>query len=731
MAACPACGAENPEGFAFCGFCSASMVAEPSVESEERKVVSVLFCDLVGFTAASEQVDPEDVRASLRPYHSLLRTEIEAYGGTVEKFIGDAVMAVFGAPIAHEDDAERAVRAALRILESLEELNEERGLELAVRIGINTGEAVVTLGARPEQGEGFVTGDVVNTAARIQTGAPVGGVAVGATTYASTKDVIVFEELEPIVGKGKALPIAAWRALEARARFGTDVTRRHDTVLVGRDTERTLLSTLLEKSIRDASCQLVTIMGEPGVGKSRMVYELQELVDARPELIRWRQGRCLPYGDGITFWALGEIVKAEAGILESDDPDQAISKLDRVLRARAFALEDTEWFRARLAPLIGVEAPSSADREESFTAWRRFLEGVAGSDPAVFVFEDLHWADAALLAFLEHLADWSEGSPMLVVCTARPELTEQHVSWSRGLRNAAVIGLSPLSEADTGRSVSSLLDQPAMPAEIQAPIVERSGGNPLYAEEFVRMLKDRGLLVAGTRGWSWSEGPDFPFPENIQGLIAARLDTLAPDRKALLQDAAVLGKVFWTGALCVMGGRRPDDVEAALHELSRKEFIRASRTSSMEGEREHGFWHMLVRDVAYGQIPRGARASKHVAAAEWIEERAGDRVEDLADVLAHHYVEALDLTSAAGGDVAATTERAISFLGLAARRSAGLDPTRSAGLYERALSLMPEGHPDRPVARAPTRRSHEGAPQIRRCPRVLRASFERIPRARQ
>jgi predicted ATPase len=615
----------------------------------------------------------------------------------VEKFIGDAVMAVFGAPVAHEDDAERAVRSALRILKSLEDLNEERGLELAVRVGINTGEAVVALGARPEQGEGIVTGDVVNTAARIQTGAPVGGVAVGATTYASTKDVFDFDELEPIVGKGKSVPIAAWRATGSRTRFGSDLTRRHDTRLVGRDAERTLLATMLEKSIRDGSCQLVTISGEPGVGKSRMVYEPLEIVEGRPELITWRQGRCLPYGEGITFWALGEIVKADAGILESDSPEQASAKLDRALRAHAFDTDELDWFRARLAPLVGVEAVASAEREESFIAWRRFLEGIAGSDPAVFVFEDLHWADPAMLEFLEHLADWSEGVAMLVVCTARPELTELYEGWTKGLRNASTIGLPPLSEEDTARLIADLLDQSAVPAEIQTPIVERAGGNPLYAEEFVRMLKDRGLLVQTGLSWTLVGGAEIPFPENVQGLIAARLDTLSADRKAVLQDAAVLGKDFWSGALCTLGDRTARDVDEVLHELNRKEFIRSARSLSMEGEHEYAFWHMLVRDVAYAQIPRSTRAGKPVAAAEWVEARAGDRVEDLADVLAYHYAEALDLTNAIGGDTTALADRTLRFLVFSAQRTANLDPNRSEQMYGRALELAPADHPERPV----------------------------------
>jgi class 3 adenylate cyclase len=322
MPTCPNCGEESPEAFRFCPHCGTSLQPSPQSDVEERKVVTVLFCDLVEFTAASDQADPEDIRARIRPYHARLREVIEGYGGTVEKFIVDAVMAVFGAPVAHEDDPERAVRAGLRILEAIEELNQaDPVLGLQVRIGITTGEAVVALGARPEQGEGIVTGDVVNTASRLQAVAPTGGIVVGEQTYRATLGVFDYQPLDAATVKGKAEPIPIWRALSARARFGTDLTRTHATAMVGREVERGLLTGLFERSVRDRSVQLVTVVGEPGVGKSRLVAELFAHVDSTPDPVRWRQGRCLPYGEGITFWALGEIVKAEAGILESDSPE--------------------------------------------------------------------------------------------------------------------------------------------------------------------------------------------------------------------------------------------------------------------------------------------------------------------------------------------------------------------------------------------------------------------------
>jgi class 3 adenylate cyclase/tetratricopeptide (TPR) repeat protein len=681
---CPACGEENPERAKFCLECGAALAAAaPRPALEERKVVTVLFCDLVGFTATSDAADPEDVRARIRPYHARLREEIERFGGTVEKFVGDAVMAVFGAPTAHEDDPERAVRAGLRILASIDELNaDEPARSLQVRVGINTGEAVVALGARPEEGEGIVTGDVVNTASRLQGAAPVGGVAVSAQTHRATERIFEWERLEPVTVKGKAEPLALWRPLRARARFGLEVIRSSTTPLVGRELERTLLIGTFERAAQQVSSQLVTIVGEPGVGKSRLCAELLAYLDERPGLVRWRQGRCLPYGEGISFWALGEIVKAECGVLESDTPEQAATKLERVV---AEDDPDRAWLLARLAPLVGAPA-EPAGQEESFAAWRRFCESLATERPTVLLFEDLHWADPALLAFLEHLGDWAEGVPLLLLCTARPELYERHPTFGANARNGQRVNLAPLSDAETAQLVSALLERTVLPAETQQALLEQAGGNPLYAEEFVRLLADRSRPNEAVE-----------VPDSVQALIAARLDTLAADRKSLLQDAAVLGKVFWAGALVEMGGRDRHDVERALHELARKELVRPARTSSMDGELEYGFWHVLVRDVCYGQIPRADRATRHQAAATWIEEKAGERVEDLADVLAYHYQSALELNRAAGIAEQADVLRAetVRYLALAGERAISLDVELAERHLARALELAPADDPTR------------------------------------
>jgi class 3 adenylate cyclase/tetratricopeptide (TPR) repeat protein len=671
---CPNCHEENPERARFCLACGTALEAAPA--GEERKVVSVLFVDLVGFTAGADRADPEDVRATLRPYHERVSREIERYGGTVEKFVGDAVMAVFGAPVAHEDDPERAVRAGLRILEAIDELSEDEELDLSVRVAVATGEAVVQLAAKAGTGEGIATGDVVNVAARLQAQAPVGGLIVNEQAYRATRQAIRYEELPALELKGKGDPVSAWRAISATSRFGVDAEAAPPTPFVGRDRELRLLQDTFERMVGESAIQLVTITGEPGVGKTRLLAEFRTWVDDRAELVYWRQGRCLPYGDGITFWALGEIVKAHAGILESDAPTEAAAKLGQAVTGA----DDAEWLQDRLGPLVGLAGGGQTDREESSRAWQRFIESIAADRPLVLLFEDLHWADNALLEFVERLIDWSSGLPILVLCTGRPELYESHPAWSGGKRNSTTVALSPLSQDETAHLIAALLEAAVLPAETQAALLDRAGGNPLYAEEYARLFLELG------------SAEDLPLPDSVQGLIAARLDTLSPDRKGLLQDAAVIGKVFWAGALESIGERSHEDVREGLHQLARKELLRPARLSSVEGQTEFSFWHALIRDVAYGQIPRSARVAKHEAAADWLEEMAGERVADHADLLAHHTTEALALASAAGGASNPELElRAARYLVLAGDRAWELDVDAAAARYRQALDLLPAG----------------------------------------
>jgi class 3 adenylate cyclase/tetratricopeptide (TPR) repeat protein len=673
MVVCGHCGEENPERARFCLGCGRALEDDAS-PGEERKVVSVLFVDLVGFTGRSDRADPEDVRATLRPYHERVRADIERFGGTVEKFIGDAVMAVFGAPVAHEDDAERATRSALRVLDTIEELR-DGGLRLAVRAAVTTGEVVVALGARPEHGEGIVTGDSVNTAARLQAAAPVGSVVVDEATMRSAAAAITFEPLEPVEAKGKADPIPVWRVVGARSRVGQPETATH-TPFVGREHERTLLLEMFLRTERESSVQLVTVVGEPGIGKSRLVTELRTALDERAAPVTWRHGRCLPYGEGITFWALGEIVKAEAGILESDDRRAVTTKLDAMLTELVADEADRAWMTSRIAPLVGMaEGTAAVTSDEAFTAWRRFLESLSVRRACVLVFEDLHWADDALLRFVEHLVDWSAPVPLFLLCTARPELFERHTTWGGGKRNSTTISLSPLSPEESARLLQLLLDRALLPAETQRALLERSGGNPLYAEQFARMLAEQGDTEA------------LAVPETVQALMAARLDTLRPELKPMLHDAAVVGRIFWNGAVAAIGGRDDGAVQQGLNELARREFVRRVRVSSIDGEDEFAFWHALVRDVAYQQIPRVPRAEKHLAAARWIEATARERVADHAEILVHHYGEALELLRAAGVEQDEVRSSLAGFLVLAGDRASQLDVGAAEEYYRRAFEL--------------------------------------------
>jgi class 3 adenylate cyclase/tetratricopeptide (TPR) repeat protein len=684
MIACPACGHDNQPGGKFCPECGAALAGVRPAGGEERKVVTVLFADLVGFTSRSEQLDPEDVRAFLSPYYARLRRELEAYGGTVEKFIGDAVMALFGAPLAHEDDPERAVRAALAIRDWMV----EQAGDLRLRIGVNTGEALIALGARAAQGEGMAAGDVVNTTARLQTAAPVNGILVGETTYRATKGAITYRPVEPVSAKGKAVPVAAWEALEARSRFGVDLGRVSRAPLTGRQREMSILKEALQRVRTDRSTQLVTLAGVPGIGKSRLVAELFSVVENDPsEFTAWRQGRSLPYGDGVTFWALSEMVKAQAGILETDNSDEAegklVSTVEEVFPVRA----DAQWMLGHLRPLAGLRGAvvetGDHDRDEAFAAWRRFFEAIAEHTPLVLVFEDLHWADDNLLDFVDHLVGWAAGVPLLVVCTARPELFDRRPSWAGGLRNSTTAWLVPLTDVETAQLISSLSDRPVMAAARQQALLDRAGGNPLYAEQYVRMLEER------------DEGDQMPLPETVHGIIAARLDALPADEKRLLQTAAVIGKVFWLGALDRVGGFDRSSAEMHLHALERKDFVQRARRSSVAEESEYSFLHVLVRDVAYGQIPRAQRGDRHRMTAEWIASLG--RHEDYAEMLAHHFRNTIKLRRAAGQAVdSALVSQAFESLRDAGDRAYALNAYLTAiDFYRSALELAPDGSLER------------------------------------
>ena len=668
---CASCGQQNPDGFSYCGACGTALDAPPPSAREERKVVTVLFCDLVGSTAQAERLDPEDVRAVLSRYLDHVRTELERFGGTVEKFIGDAVMALFGAPVAHEDDPERAVRAALAI----REWAGEEG-ELQVRIGITTGEALVALGARPESGEGMASGDVVNTAARLQSAAPVNGIFVDETTYRATDRPIEYREPREIAAKGKSGSISVREVLQARARV--HVERGGGAPLVGREKELEVLLAALRRVRDDREPQLVTLVGVPGIGKSRLVYELFKAIDAGDELTSWRQGRSLPYGEGVSFWALGEIVKAQAGVLETDDAAGTGTRLREAVAALVADDADAQWFERHLRPLVGLaggDELGSDRRSEAFAAWRRFLEALAEQRPLVLVFEDLHFADDGLLDFVDYLVEWASGVPMLVVATARPELLSRRPGWGGGKANAATQSLAALSDEETARLLHLLLGRPVLPGEAQERLLARAGGNPLYAEEFVRALGE--------------QRPADALPETVQGLIAARIDALPAGEKTLVQAAAVLGKVFWLGAAAALTEIDRTAAEERLHALARKEFIRREHRSSVTGDAEFTFRHLLVRDVAYGQIPRAERADMHRRAASWLDSLG--RQADHAELLAHHYTSALELFRAAGRPTDGLGEPARLALREAGDRAFALNAYAAAARYHgAALELWPD-----------------------------------------
>ncbi len=701
MPICQSCGFENPVGIKFCGECGTRLAAAAPAGGRERKVVSVLFCDLVGFTAASDGADPEEVQAALSPYHARARVEIERFGGTVEKFIGDAVMAAFGAPVVHEDDPERAVRAGLALLDAVDDLNRAHGLDLAVRVGVATGEAVVSTGARPERGEGMLAGDVVNTAARLQTAARVGAVLVGRSTREATRAAIEYEPRDPVTVKGKADPLEVWVAVRARGFVGEALTET-SRPMVGRDDEFSALQRAFTRAVREDSVQLVTIVAEPGLGKSRLVQAFSDWIDNREELVTWRQGRCPSYGDAVTYAALGQIVKAQTGILDSDAADAATGKLTDTVHALVDMTDlagQESWLIARLAPLVGLPA-TETPQEELFTAWRRFLETLATTGPLILVVEDLHWADPAMLGFLNHLLDWVVGVPLVIIATTRPELYDTAQDWGFGHRNSHTITLSPLSDVENAQLVTSLLGTVVLPADLHAALLVKSAGNPLYTREYLNMLTDQTGRTAPDP--DTVAGLADTLPGSVQAVIAARLDTLPAEYKQLLQAAAVVGHTFWAGAVAALTGTDLAAVSTRLHDLVRRDYLRPSRSSSIAGQPEYTFNHALIADVAYHQLPRAVRAGHHRQAGDWhaaLTTGSDGSSGGQAAVVAHHYTHAHTLTAAASGPPSVVEEvaaLAADWQTRAAREAQPVDLTAAETHTRAALDLTLTGHPTRP-----------------------------------
>jgi tetratricopeptide (TPR) repeat protein len=581
--------------------------------------------------------------------------------------------------VVHEDDAERAVRAGLRVQGAVEELAGSAGLR--ARVAVGTGEAVVLLEGTTMDREGLV-GDVVNTASRLQAEAPPGAVLVDEATQRATRRAIRYEERPPVVVKGKAEPLSVWVAVEPTARFGADV-EDDGAPLVGRSAELALVIDAFGRAA-GGSTQMVTIAGEPGVGKSRLVRELRRHIDDLPDLTRWRQGRCLPYGEGITWWALGDVAKAEAGVLETDTPATALGKLAASLEPVLADPEERAWVAGRLAPLVGSEADAASEAAERYAAWHRYLAALAEQRPTVVVIEDLHWADAALVEFLADVPDAARGTPLLLVCTARPDFFERFPAWGGGQRNALTVRLEPLDAEATRSLLDGLLAGEDLDDDTRRAVAERSGGNPLWAQEFVRMVHDR---RDGTG--------DLAIPDTVQAVVASRIDLLESGPKTVLQAAALIGKSFWSGAVAAML-EEPIEVDDALHELARRELIRRERTSTFAGQTEYAFTHSVVRDVAAAGAPRAVRAIRHHRAARWIEAAAGDRVSDKTEMIAHHDADALRLAAATGmADVTRLVDHAVASHRRAAEYAAGLDVSAQRAHLEAALELVGAGDPRR------------------------------------
>jgi class 3 adenylate cyclase len=654
--ACGRCGADLPPGARFCPSCGLELA--PAAAGEERKLVTVLFADVTGSTELGEKLDAERLREVMDAFFTAMRGAIEAEGGTVEKFIGDAVMAAFGVPAAHEDDPARALRAAHRMRRRLDSLNSEiartHGVRLEMRIGVNTGEVLAVTAPRP--GEAMVTGDAVNAAARLEQAADPGEVLVGERTARAARG-FRFQEKGPFEVKGKIEPIPGFLLLEDEEVEGPapELERGIPGIrapLVGRDAELDLLASLYDRVASEGTPHLVTVSGDPGVGKSRLTAEFLARVEGNappPTIVR---GRCLPYGESVTYWPLAEILKGMAGVLDTDPPDLVLEKIQKVGKdlITSDVSPDPERATAVLAYTLGVTVPGvdfselapRQVRMETHGAWRSFFSALAKRSPVVVVVEDIHWADPAMLDLLEETADRVEG-PVLFVCPARPELTDRRPEWGGGKRNYSSIFLDPLTSEDSERLVGLLLAVEDLPASLRRRILERAEGNPFFLEEIIRQLIDAGGIVREGDRWRAKPGiEDVSIPDTIQGVLAARIDLLAVEEKRALQAAAVVGRVFWTGAVGVVvdGQGPPEALDELLDRVERRELVLSRLSSSMAGQREYIFKHVLTRDVTYESLPRRDRAEAHARVARWIEETVGERRMEFLELLAHHFVEA-------------------------------------------------------------------------------------------
>ncbi|MFL5868156.1 MAG: adenylate/guanylate cyclase domain-containing protein, partial [Thermoleophilaceae bacterium] len=707
---CPSCGESVPQEARFCMACGASLegaqttvqrvVQQREAPPEERRQVTVLFADLSGYTAVAETMDPEKVKTLVDGALLRLGQEVARYDGTVDKYIGDNVMALFGAPVAHEDDAERAVRAALGMQNAMAEINERlpEGVSFALRVGLNTGE--VLAGA---VGDDYtVMGDTVNVAARLQTAARPGTVTVGERTMKATVEAVRYEKLEPLTLKGKAEPVPAWEAVGVIAEHAVRrTTIGQEAPLVGRDYELGTLESLYERVVRERRPHLVTLIGEAGVGKSRLLSEFERRLGDRPQAPVLRTGRCLPYGSGIVFWALGEVLRDECGIVEADTSEAAWRKLasyveQALAEGSEQASESPERRAAVIGRSLGLDVPEEIGqidaedpervRDSFFSALRSLIEAMATRRPVVLAFEDIHWADEGMLDVIEHLAQWVR-APLVVLALTRDELLERRPSWGGARRNATQLFLEPLTVEDTQELVTALLPGDGG-AEVAPVVAERSGGNPLFAEEMVRRIREEGSAEAEQ------------LPETVQAVLAARLDALEPFERRLVQQAAVVGRTFWASSLAGVAQAEGQNLERALVSLQEKDILAPGPEGRLAGERELAFKHVLIRDVAYGMLPKAVRSRKHFEVGAFIEERAGDRTDEVVPLLAEHYGRAAALGregGLAGEELAPMGERAVRFLEEAGNAAGQLYSNREAVSHYRHAREIGSTDPAAPV----------------------------------
>jgi class 3 adenylate cyclase/tetratricopeptide (TPR) repeat protein len=692
MTACAQCGQNNPDVAKFCLACGSPLAAaEPGPSAEERKLITAVFCDLVGSTARSESLDVEDVKALVAPYHARVRAELERHGGTFEKFSGDAILALFGAPRAHEDDPERAVRAGLAVRKALAELNaEDEWLDLHFRIGVNTGEALVMLDARPSEGEWSAAGDVMNTAARIESAAPVDGILIGEQTYRATQELFEFRVAEPIAAKGKSEPVPVWEVLGEKDT--TAMRSASEIPLVGRDVELEQLLGFARETFDAGQPAIATVLGSPGIGKSRLLAELVSQLEDRCAIYR---GRCLSYGEGITYWPVNEILKGAAGILHDDDVDASAAKFRALLeRLPTTDPDQLRTIATALANLSGVattpQGTYSADQlSQAELHWglRRLFELLAAAGPTVLLVEDLHWAEPTLLELLRFVGQTTASVPLLILGSARPEAKELDAVVFTSNANRLAVELDALDAEESEALIIELLPE-ALSEAVRETVLRNAGGNPLFLEETLRMLSEQGALAG-------DEPAELGVPESLQALIASRLDQLPGQEKRLAQNGAVIGTVFWPGAVSHLDGTN-GDVRQGLDELERRDLVRLASTSTVAGESEYAFKHALIRDVAYGQVPKRRRSVLHARVADWIDELPGG-AEELVEIIAYHLEQACLLA----GDLARPEEpppfeAAVATLTRAGEKAEGREGIREADrFYARALDLAD----DQPGAR--------------------------------